>query len=754
MKTMLPAAVQSNHSLQDATAMPATTTPVRCRNPLCGWRPCLLAWLLLASPLIAQQSRSITVESAGMQPPVVIGRPMLTWWDVKIQGPGLVVGQFHFTVKYDETVLADVETEEITVNGPEQRIRVMLPPLDESTPYDQLKVDISIRGKNLNEKLGEQVLRVPFATKKVFIGLVAEPRLGRKRSSEHQMILEHLKFESLVQDDSRDGGADDNSEAIKTILTSIDTGDLPSDPLAYCGYDLLVFMDEEFRTLRKPQLEAILAWVKAGGSLFVEPKGVLEGYHLEFLRGLVNEDSRGLVLQTDPAGRIPTDTVPSDEIALLVTCGMGHAAIRTDDSEGRLPQAKSAWQPLTSTLWSGRYLARIQPNLTRQRVGPNGQPTIEDAPNPDRFGLKYPFANRIRIPIGDLIERLMPEGVRMVPLSVLASILFTFVILIGPADYYVLGWLRLRKLTWVTFPLATIGITILTIWLSNSYMSAAETRRAVTVRDLDSAGETVRSNRFELLYIASSRRVLSEIDKGVFSSLKTSGMDPLSVAQANYGGNMGGGYQIGTDGQVMTPPPRFEGRIPTQYSASQEVQKWTPQLNRVLTIPGAAESLSVDWDEFDLNATQVQDLQRRELPHHILASAKKQFGANVMVACFHHKEGWAYNRDAGWGAPQTEQMIANRSFRRQMSGFVVPGMMEEPQAPGEVAFFRWIYQVSVAPTNPGLFSVVKQVTPKGGASCDDLPILDSTDPESWLLVIVLPQKDEYSVYRKLMRVKN
>ena len=46
----------------------------------------------------------------------------------------------------------------------------------------------------------------------------------------------------------------------------------------------------------------------------------------------------------------------------------------------------------------------------------------------------------------------MPEGVRMVPVSVLASILLGFVLWIGPGEYFLLGWLKLRKLTWVTFP--------------------------------------------------------------------------------------------------------------------------------------------------------------------------------------------------------------------------------------------------------------------------------------------------------------
>ncbi len=679
---------------------------------------------------------------------------MLTWWDVKVQGPGLVVGQFQFIVKHDNRVLATVETEEITVNGPEQRIRVMLPAIDETSPRDQLQIEISIRGKTLNSKLGEQVLRVPFATKKTFMGLVAEPKLSRKRTGQRQSILEHLKFESLVQEETQEPSADDNTDMVKTILTSMSTNDLPSDPLAYCGYDLVVLMDEEFRTMRAAQLEAILAWIKAGGNLFVEPKGIMEPFHLDFLRNVAAEDPQQIVFPTDAAGRVLPDSVPSAEIAHVVGCGLGHVAIRTDDSDRELPKDPSAWKKVTGPLWNERHHVQRLPVLVRQAVGPNGQVVVKEDPNPDPFGLKTVLGTRLRVPIAELIERLMPEGVRMVPLSVLATILVAFVILIGPGEYFVLGWLRLRKLTWLTFPAATIGVTALTIWVSNSYMSAAETRRAVTICDLNHAGETIRTNRFELLYIASSRRVSTDLDKQLFTPLRSSAnLDQVGTRRLRPSEAPVTGYQMGTDGQVMAIPPTFEGRIPTLYAASQEVQKWTPQLNRTFSIPGPSQSPPVDWDEFNLDAEQAQAFRRHEIPPHILAQAKQQFGTDVMVACISQIDGWAYNREADWGKP-TNDPFAQQRLQQPMLQPPTEEQVVEQLLQKESPLFRWLYRASVAPTAPGLFSIVKQLTPKGGILCDDLPIFDTTNPSSWLLLIVVPQKDEYRVYRKLMQITN
>ena len=49
---------------------------------------------------------------------------------------------------------------------------------------------------------------------------------------------------------------------------------------------------------------------------------------------------------------------------------------------------------------------------------------------------------------------------------------------------------------------------------------------------------------------------------------------------------------------------------------------------------------------------------------------------------------------------------------------------------------------------------MKQTAPKGGAIGDDLPLLDSSDPKAWLLVIIVPEKDDFVVYRKLMKFQD
>ena len=62
----------------------------------------------------------------------------------------------------------------------------------------------------------------------------------------------------------------------------------------------------------------------------------------------------------------------------------------------------------------------------------------------------------------------------------------------------------------------------------------------------------------------------------------------------------------------------------------------------------------------------------------------------------------------------------------------------------------YLHQISVRPS-VGLFSLVSQISPNGGDNFEDLTILDSTDPNQWLLVIEVPRDDGLVVYRGLFR---
>ncbi len=50
------------------------------------------------------------------------------------------------------------------------------------------------------------------------------------------------------------------------------------------------------------------------------------------------------------------------------------------------------------------------------------------------------------------------------------------------------------------------------------------------------------------------------------------------------------------------------------------------------------------------------------------------------------------------------------------------------------------------------FSIVSQVSPQGSASMEDMPILDPTDSNQWLLIVAMKKDMHTTVYRRLYHV--
>ena len=196
---------------------------------------------------------------------------------------------------------------------------------------------------------------------------------------------------------------------------------------------------------------------------------------------------------------------------------------------------------------------------------------------------------------------------------------------------------------------------------------------------------------------------------------------------------------------------QVSGRIPAQYTATQELAKWTPQVNRVFSIPGPAESPDVNWAEFDLSSQELQIIRSHVVPPQLEAKVKARFGDRAMLACFSGKDGAAYDRSTGWRS--TRSRVASWSALRHQSLINETSTVAHRMSLESDLLF-WLYQASVATSEFGEFALMSRTTPKGGAACDDLTLLDTSNPGDWLLVIIVPEKNDYVVYRKLMKSQN
>ncbi|MBS0202416.1 MAG: hypothetical protein JSS49_05905 [Planctomycetes bacterium] len=687
----------------------------------------LLGTVLVTLPAQAQL-KPMEIEQSGIQPSVQMGRPIPSWWDVKVRGTALVEGRFEFKLKNDTRLLTTVLTEDMALTGPQQTIRVLLPPVVDEIPIEQLQLDVRFLGAKFNQDLGTHILRVALPKSRTFVVLSATSKLASKRSPDRKWISDHLEFESL---------ADDLPEAVKTVYAPLDPVNMPQEPMGYCAYDLVVLFGEDFRQLKKQQLEAMAAWIRAGGSLYLEPTGVLESYHVEFLRSLSEFGPRDLVLQVDENGRL----IPVGPALLQLTNGLGRIVLRTGDEPLPKPAPIQEWRISTGFLWrlKAQYLQRAaSPQaVTSFLIHPQG--------NMSAIQWRMHLAEKMHSSTTELLDWLMPDGVRMVPLWVLALILTSFVVWIGPVDYFGLGWLKARKFTWVTFPVATLLVTGLTVWITNQYMSSAETRRGMVLRDVGDDGTVVRTNRFELLFIASSRQVTTDVRKGVFASIgsgRSMSQFQEDQIQARYYSR--GNY--GSMGVDRTVPPTLEGRVPTEFKVTQSVAKWTPQLNRMFWIPGSAEEATIDWTSIVAEASSQDLLNRGSVSGQLHASVVAQFGPRALVACIGFNGKWAMSSSEKWWS--TNGLHAGPT-RHQV--WAVNNNVADDAMDGQPDLFRWIYMHSVA-APAGLFALTSRIGPAGSIELDDLPILDTSDPTQRLLIVVVPHNDDFLVYRKLLRV--
>ena len=806
----------------------------RCRARLVGQG--LIAWLvfglLSVGSAFAQQKpvadRLMEIEQSTIQPPVGVGRPIPTWWDVRFKGTALVEGRFEFVVRHDGNVLATLTTEELALTGPQQRIRVVLPPVDDPIGVDQLQVDAVFRGRRFTENLGRHVVRVAKVTSRTFVALTATSRLSPKRSIERDQVLKRLTFESL--------SVADLAEKVQTVFAALEPHDLPQEPLAYCAYDLVVLFGPEFRALKKPHLEALTTWVRAGGSVYVEPTGVLEPYHIGFLRELTAKDVRGLVFQADSRGRLIPGTIWEDDRVFTTKVDLGCAVIRVeeeDEAGSKEPELKpdfetETWRRAVAAMWKlrdehveavvqhGQLAPVISPHLKLMQDmgtlpkgtilgvegGLTGTAVVSIDSNADGLSDHKIVVNdgmvqasgggnslglKLLTSTSELLERLMPNGVRMVPLWLLGFILLSFVVVIGPVDYIGLGVLKARKYTWATFPAATILVTALTVWVSNSYMSAAEARRGLVLRDIGDDDSVVRTNRFELLFLSASRAVRTDVKKGLFSPLSTTtAMDALYQQYGQYGVTQRG-LRSGTDAPGgHRSPPHLTGRIPIEYTATQQLAKWTPQLNRMFSLPlssstpssntGAIDEPRVDWKALADGQITQSSLDGHVISAELLGRVRKEFGNAAAVACLGPRGRWAFDRAVLWqtngqafvdpslslqqqqqlAAIQQSQLAAIQQQQIQLARMQAGAMQNytTAQLPADIqqqaGLFRWVYQNSVAVPR-GLFGLVSGIAPKGGPDLDDLPIYDPTDTTHALLIVIVPRGDDLIVYRKLVK---
>lgn len=510
---------------------------------------------------------------------------------------------------------------------------------------------------------------------------------------------------------------------LRTSLARFDADDAPVSPADFFAYDVALFDSDSFSSLSKRQLNALKRWIRAGGAvgLFLGDSPVLSPRHLKFLNeAAATLPSMGSFTLSPEGTLAPPDTLPENR-TLLANLDLGGVAIVFLQFDPKTDADAFWWRRTAGFLWRLREKRKSALTRTGKWFSPEEyekrlKGTVDDSATPknfnryrrgrsgwtnqdDAFYVKSELFNyRWRpLPIGhSLLTTLMPKTSRALPFSLVLAILGGFVLLVGPLDYFVLGKLNIRRFTWISFPAVSVLTTLLVVHLSDVYMGTQNHRHAFTIIDVGADGDVLRRNAIELRFLAREGDVENSFQNAVFTPLNFKEYSPNSAPRPSAAG------------------VRYEGNFPRHYQTTQRLGQWTPRLNRILDMP--EESLSgMNWDAINPFTNKGVRAMKRQL-----------FGDRTIEAeVFLFRNRQAYKVG--------DKIVPARPFGKEE----------------DARFFNFLRALCFRDVETGLFSVVSRISPTGGASFEDLAVLDADDPDQCLVVAVIRDGRDHTIYRRL-----
>ncbi|MBM82181.1 MAG: hypothetical protein CMJ78_16565 [Planctomycetaceae bacterium] len=681
---------------------------------------CTIFFLTSATVGYAQENALLNLELE--TPKVRSSAPTPLYWTIRWDGQGILEGHLEFTVLASGEVLGRFTSHDIVATSTDQRLVVMLPALHGSAAAEDIRVRFV--GKEGTIDLGDHwTLGLEDRFTRQFSMLVCEEEIVVRQNPQRD-FLSSLNLTNYAPPEAQFGGR--TPPALQ--ITKLSTIDMPENPLQLCGYDIVAVMDDGFVDLNNRKLKALMQWVEAGGSLCVFGNGPLLAPHLQFLNDLVSADKAAPVFIVGKDGRLPDD--PDADPVYLGRKGLGSVAIvrksLPDDFRVNTPEHRK----VVAHLWRirkdqqgvflkrGKWVRRIAP----QNVGYNPYGRGDEYWNQRDF-----FSQHIPIQSGGgLVERLMPSDVRVVPLSLIGFLLFLYVMAIGPADFIILGIFRIRRFTWILFPAVTVGFTLFTVWLSHRYMATNQSQGSLIVRDVGSDGKLLRENRFELLFQSTRTTVKTEVKQSLFS--------PFNHQRFGQSQQM----QRSQATTALVGPASYEGTIPTSYTALQEIPQWTPQLNRTFRINAeipADEQVNLKWDTYRklVRPSQTRGGPGLNLPGQI----KRDLGRRCSICLFDfnsiRNRNWLIHSEVPMFTQDSTGHVEYVQGTTQIGGsYLLPNdfMLDICKRPART-----------------IFSVASMTSPTGGNTFGDIPVLDSTDKNQALLVVVVEADRKLIAYR-------
>ena len=486
------------------------------------------------------------------------------------KGLGFITGRLELACYVNDTLNTVIFSDEIVVAGTSLNRNMLLPIHSEGTYVDSIELRIKFHLED-GSFIPLQSQNLPILRNSgCFSFNICEINNSYLRGRPDNISAE-LRLEKLAPLESSSG----DLKKRNTGTTFIPVGRVPGTVFGYCAYDIVLLRHLVLRDLDHRQLSILKAWVRGGGALLVMLEdSILKKHQLDFLNDLIKYDTDSIF--TGNIGdkiAYPAD-FPADKIGYY-NPGLGRVVIANKKFNSEKAFNSPDWRHLSAFLWrvrmdrldtvvkTGNWFSVKEIEEYKKKMEDRYNNYYDSHSNYDDLNrVDSSFINSFQ----NNIESFLPAEFTMIPLWLLALILLSFIIVIGPGEYILLGKFGLRKYTWISFPLICLGFAFLTVSLAEFYMGRDDHISTVTVIDEDPSGKLLRRTAYNVVFTGSSKRIARDFKKEMYS------------VSGQYMRHRYGRYN-----QAETQPLIVSGRLFTDYSVSYNYKQWEPGINRLIS---------------------------------------------------------------------------------------------------------------------------------------------------------------------------
>lgn len=426
----------------------------------------------------------------------------LTW-----AGPGLLEGRLEFSMQRGAHPAGMVRTVEIVMQPGKRAVPVLLPPPPATENGVGLGARVRFTGKSGTWDFGDQKLGIyGFASRELVFCI---PRTDRRITE-----LETARERSLHLNTLRPTLDATAYLSFTTLTSGVRVENLPAHPIGWCAYDAVFLDGPTFAALGEKQLGGLRRWIEGGGSVWVCADVPAQERHVAFLDALCASHGSQKKFTTGDGGRI---TAPGRE-PFVLRPGLGVAVI-VAHTAGEKEFSEKPWRAAVAAFWKlPPYQVR---EVAEKGVWSNAwaQQQIQGRYSNDDFDLHSLWTATAGM------DSLRPGAPKPVPLAIVGTALVVLLLGVGPGDFFLLGWLRRRRWTWLLFPACCV---LCAWWIGRAAeRSIGSDDRRGTLRFVDVArdGRVLRELRYEFLLPARDRQWEVRVEDGLAVSVPRTPFD-------------------------------------------------------------------------------------------------------------------------------------------------------------------------------------------------------------------------------------